>query len=135
MNQEETDNTLGMLKIMGISGIHKIFQLLSQESMTYSEMLKRMFGGHSRTGQLAYYIKLMESHHLLCLDGQTREYYLSFRGKKCLELYECCERVANLTMEKIDYVNERVKINLEKNQGWLQPLLRSEIRAAVRDLK
>jgi len=91
-------------------------------------MKKMGYKEKKQSGKFAYYIRKIAKTGLVQLDSRTREYYLTFRGIKALELLQMIDKIVNLNMDSVDDAQTKIIVSLNKNQSWLEPLLRNEIQ-------
>ena len=132
MEEQSVANMGSLLKVLSSRGIIKIIDLLYQNPLPYIRVVD-MFG-YERRSIVAYYFRKMKRQHIINKD-RNDFYYLTFRGMKIYELLVILEKIAGLSIEKMGDMRPQCEIDLEKSQSWLKPMLKNEIRLAVKELK
>jgi hypothetical protein len=114
----------------------KIIRLLYNGDKPYIQLFHEFgFYKKSQSGRFAYYIRHLLATNLIKKDPLTKQYGLTFRGLKAAELLDSVEKIANLSMDTLSDAKVRIAVDLNENKCWLAPLIKTEIRRAVKELR
>lgn len=124
------------LRVLQAPGCIKLLRTLYNKPTKYA-VLKELMGMDKQTqnSHFAYYLRRGRENDLVRHDHDTNAYYLTFKGIKTIELLECVDKIANMSMSNLDIQNAKIQIDLNKIENWFTDLLTHEIRRIHKDLK
>jgi len=134
--QPSVNNINKFLKQINSPFTISFLKQLSEKPQTYTELMVAM--GYSKqkneSGRFAYHIRKLMRNKLIQLDLRSKQYFLPFRGIKAFELLQSIDKIVNLSVSSVEDAQTKLIVDLTKNEGWLRPLIQSEIRLAVEQL-
>lgn len=134
MNSEpELINLKKFVKLLSSPGIIRMIQVLNGKTMRYHDIFSYFEKYGTSKGNTAYYLRRLMTTGVVAKD-RSGFYYLTFRGIKLAELADTLIKISNLSMSTPDDAMTQIIIKLNKNEHWLKPLIKKEIRDAVAEL-
>lgn len=132
-DKSEIYNLVKFIRAIQTPSTIKLLQTLADEPKSYTDILC-LFGFKTKTSAFAYYLRKAVKAGLVKKDTKTKLYYLTFKGIKSAELLQSLDKIANLGIGNLEDVKTQLIVDLHTNKNWLKPLIKSEIRQAIREL-
>lgn len=132
----ELANTVKFLR--GVSSVHLMsaITVLSGNTFSFTEfrVACNLHNSKKENSKFAYYLKQLRKFGIIQKQNNNT-YCLTFRGIKTYELICVFSKIANLSLAAPQDAMTKIYVNLEKNKSWLEPLIKSEVRQALKELK
>lgn len=133
--EPEIYNIVRFIKEINKPFIIKLLHILNDRPLTYSDVAKVTgFTNNASGNKFAYHLRRARKINIIDVDPRTKQYYLTFKGIKAFELIESVNKIANLRIDNIENATTKIIVDLNRNKGWLKPLIEYEIHEAVKQL-
>lgn len=110
----------------------EILYTLNESPKTWTELLEEFGMTKKRSGYLGHFIRKCNIQGMVSKDETTRVYYLTFKGRKCVEYLDLLRPLANLSISTPELPPTPDQLNLDIARPWLESLLEKEIRKVAR---
>lgn len=131
---DELQNMVQLLRSLSSKWVIRIIKILHDKPMPYKD-IRAALGLSKNNSLLAYYVRYVKRIRIVTIDQSTKKYYLNFRGEKIYDLLESLNKIANLSITNPEDAQVKLEANFRAAETWLGPLIRHEMRKAVRELK
>lgn len=134
-NSPATYNMMRFINTLQKPYVIKLVRILNENPKSYSD-LKVAFGFQEclPSSKFAFYLRALRKENLISKERSRDTYYLTFKGVCAFRLLESIQTISNLSMDNVEDATSKLIVDLNNNKSWLKPLIKSEIRLAVKEL-
>jgi predicted transcriptional regulator len=131
----ELNNMIKFINALQRPYVIRMIRIMHEKPQTFTE-LRDAFGFKDRAqgNKFAHYLRTLKELGIAQQD-RNKMYYLTFKGVCAFRLLESIEKICNLSIGTIQDATTKLIVDLEQNKSWLKPLIKFEMRQAIRELK
>lgn len=120
--------TKTLIQTLGKARTIDVLYSLSESPKSWSDLLKSFGMRKGQSGFLGHFIRHCQNDNMIAKDEKLNVYYLTFRGRKCVEFLDLLRPLATLSIDNPELSPTPEQLNLDMSKSWLEPMLRQALK-------